>query len=1009
MSKLPAVLRIRLAAAILLAFASSAPPAFGEDIDIYAGAGVAADRANVLIVLDSSANWSASIAAPNCYYKENGIATTDGPRASSPNKEQGTKMAIEKCALYNLIDSLPVADDGSALFNVGLMLFNESPASNSGGYPRKAILPLDAVAKTAFKNVIRNITINGDKGNNAAFAKSLYEAYLYLRSDVPYRGTAGAKWDRAAVIDGRYSSPSASSCSRNYVIFVANGGPGEVTDNEAKALLAAAGGDVAQITYPTSYVSNSDQANWADEFARFMFGADVSSMGGAQSIVTHAIAVTGAASDGRYPNFIKSIAKYGGGSYYEASDADTLSLNLASIFAQIQSVSSVFASASLPISVNARGAYLNQVFMGMFLPDGNAAPRWYGNLRQYQFAYDQPTDTLRLVDSLGQAAISASSGFIVPDAVSFWTTPSSFWVNAPAGTPLSGSDSPDGEVVAKGGAAQVLRESILTDQSSRKVLTCNSCARGAVLGASDATQFKVTNAAITSAALGVATAAERDTLIDWVRGTDNAGDERGPGGGVTVRPSVHGDVLHSRPAVVNYGGSTGVVVFYGANDGMLHAVAGDQTGADAGETLWSFLPEELYPYLKRLRDNDPIIAYPNIPAVVPSARRDYFVDGPIAVYQKVNASGATEAVHLYVGMRRGGRFFYALDVTDPGAPRLLWKKSNADVAVLGQTWSEPRVIKVRGRRNPVLIMGAGYDAAAEDVLPAGSVTMGNAILAFDAIDGTLLKQFGGIDRPVPADVSVVDTDFDGYVDRAYAVDLGGRIYRLDFEVDADVDVDDWTSNVLADLSDSPGKKFFHAPDVVLTRHYAVVLAGSGDREKPLSTGTQDYFYTVIDRHLGKGVGAGFTTLRFADLVDQSSFSPSPSAVGCYLTLETGEKVVNAPLTIAGTTYFGTNKPTPPTPGTCSTNLGLARTYSAPLICRNPAATGLVGGGLPPSPVAGVVRVDYENPQTGESETRLVPFIIGGENERRSAIEATRIRIPIPPRRSKLYWHTETDR
>ncbi len=48
---------------------------------------------------------------------------------------------------------------------------------------------------------------------------------------------------------------------------------------------------------------------------------------------------------------------------------------LREIFNEIQAVNSVFASASLPVSVNARGTYLNQVYMGMFRPDGERASR----------------------------------------------------------------------------------------------------------------------------------------------------------------------------------------------------------------------------------------------------------------------------------------------------------------------------------------------------------------------------------------------------------------------------------------------------------------------------------------------------------------------------------------------------------------------------------------------------------------------------------------------------------
>ena len=47
-----------------------------------------------------------------------------------------------------------------------------------------------------------------------------------------------------------------------------------------------------------------------------------------------------------------------------------------------------------------------------------------------------------------------------------------------------------------------------------------------------------------------------------------------------MRASVHGDVLHSRPAVINYnrnGDENDVYIFYGANDGMLHAIKGGQS------------------------------------------------------------------------------------------------------------------------------------------------------------------------------------------------------------------------------------------------------------------------------------------------------------------------------------------------------------------------------------------------------------------------------------------------
>jgi Tfp pilus tip-associated adhesin PilY1 len=165
-------------------------------------------------------------------------------------------------------------------------------------------------------------------------------------------------------------------------------------------------------------------------------------MEGVQAITTHAVAVTGASSDGLYPNFIKAMATQGGGQYYSASNVTQLTQYLTNIFNAIQAANSVFASASLPVSVNAQGTYKNQVFVGVFRPDGNGQPRWYGNLKQYKFTYDPTTNTLELGDVLGFPALNASTGFFMPTAVSAWTKSSTFWANELKGTPPTASDLP---------------------------------------------------------------------------------------------------------------------------------------------------------------------------------------------------------------------------------------------------------------------------------------------------------------------------------------------------------------------------------------------------------------------------------------------------------------------------------------------------------------------------------------------------------------------------------------
>ena len=979
-------------------------PSRAEDIDIFGAALGASDLPNVLFILDNSANWGASIPVPNCYYKENGVTSAVGP----PSGEQGKKMSIEKCALYNMIDGLDTNADGSAKVRFGLMLFNAG--SLDGAYPRLAVTPVTTSNKGALKAMISSLSISTDKANNAPFTKSMYEAYLYFKGATPFNGTTGTTWDRAAVVGGKYLSPSVNDCARNYIVFLANGGPGE-NNGDGLAVLTSVGGNTTPISYasyPSNPVTNSDAANWADEFARFLKGSDVSTRDGVQNIITYGVAMTGASSDGLYPNFIRGMSELnGGGKYFPANNLQSLETAFADIFNQVNALNGAFVSANLPASTNSQGTFLNQVFMGLFRPDASSNPRWQGNLKQYKFKYDIATDQLSLADSNNNAAINNTGGFFAPSAVSYWTTASSYWVNQKLGTPPSISDSPDGEVVEKGGVSQRLRTSYATGQTARKMYTCVGCSANTDLTAS-ASAFAVTNTAITSTQLGVATSTDRADLINWVRGADNVvGAESGPGGGVTIRPSTHGDVLHSRPLALNYGGSTGIVVFYGANDGTFRAVSGSQS-TGGGEELWSFVPEEFFGKLKRLHDNTPGVRLSTTSLASSAIPKDYFADGSIGLYQKVVA-GVTQKAYIYLSMRRGGRFIYAIDVTVPTSPKLLWKKKSTDggFSNLGQTWSEPKVAKIKGNANPVLVFGAGYDAAAEDVSPAGNTTMGNAVFVLDAFDGSLIKKFA-TDRSVPADVAVIDSDADGFVDRAYAVDVGGNLYRVDFESASQSSSNVWGIYKVAALAGSGTRKFFFPPDVVLTRSFVALLVGSGDREKPLQTTGTDAFFTVYDTKVSKGTPASVPAAITASSLGRVGAGENTTQ-GCYIPMISGEKVVTSATTIAGVTYFSTNRPTPSTGIVCAANLGEAKAYASPLFCQTPTTDILQGGGLPPSPISGLVTVTYTSDATGAQVSELMPFLIGGINPKSSAIEAVKPKITLPPKRVRRYWYLDEAR
>src|SRR5262249_11371557 len=130
-----------------------------------------------------------------------------------------------------------------------------------------------------------------------------------------------------------------------------------------------------------------------------------------------------------------------------------------------------------------------------------------------------------------------------------------------------------------------------------------------------------------------------------------------------VRPQIHGDVAHSRPLPVNYGGSTGVVMYYGANDGMLRAVRGSD-----GKELWGFIAPEHQSKLKRLQGKSAAILYSNS-TLVGATLKDYFFDGSAGLFQNSDNS----KIWLFPTMRRGGRMIYAFDVSTPTSPALKWR------------------------------------------------------------------------------------------------------------------------------------------------------------------------------------------------------------------------------------------------------------------------------------------------------------------------------------------------
>ena len=218
-----------------------------------------------------------------------------------------------------------------------------------------------------------------------------------------------------------------------------------------------------------------------------------------------------------------------------------------------------------------------------------------------------------------------------------------------------------------------------------------------------------------------------------------------------------------------------------------------------------------------------------------------------------------------------------------------------------------------------------------------------------------------------------------------------------------------------------------APDVVepVSGTY-YLLVGTGDREKPLSVfdtaaGISNYFFLVKDKPGDAGWLAGESSncggdavICLASLLEiPSTGNPSDTDLaakkGWYLPLTSTEQVVTSAITVFDTVTFSTHQPATSDDeddedaDICGSNLGETRVYN--IAFKNAAPGGgntnrseeVSGGGLPPSPVAGMVTLD--NGQT-------LPFVIGASPD--SPLEGklpTSTSISSAPK-GRVYWYIE---
>jgi type IV pilus assembly protein PilY1 len=646
-----------------------------------------------------------------------------------------------------------------------------------------------------------------------------------------------------------------------------------------------------------------------------------------------------------------------------SDDPNELIKTIEDIFNQILSVSTTFVSAALPLNVFNRVDLVDDVYLAIFRADADGKPFWNGNLKKLKLI-DRSGPIL--VDAGNNSAVNPLDGRINQTALTFWSNSSD--ISAPPDGETDYADGKDGRATNKGGGGGVIpgyrnvtgytpgylnpitgtttesgprrlytEPSLFTDGINSTLMELNATIAIAenLLG-TDTKLFKTvlpdTDCAdqsvctdFSNAVLADKTAAtlKMKDFISFARGFEDSDND-----GVfdDKRSWFMGDPLHSRPQPINYGGSSqtsDIRILMGSNDGFMHMF-----GADDGVEDWAFMPRSVMPILDRLLKNNAGI----------SPVHPYSVDGSAVVLTNDNNNDGTlsavdgDTVYAYFGLRRGGKHIYALNISDPDDPKLMWRigADETEFTQLAQTWSQPQPIFIKldddndSSTAPVgrwaLIFGGGYngDDDGDDMPDTGETTLGkdefdgsdlthtgsddyegNSIYIVDATTGALLWKATGptnssetvvtggilganayrhadLKDSIAAEISATNGFPDVYHDRAYVGDTGGKMWRVDFYDD---DPENWKLTLLASLgrhysSDTTAsdRRFYHSLDVVQAEdslgEFSAIIGGSGTRPNPLATNTENYLYMIKDRNVSRI--ANNSALNHGDLQDLSN-------------------------------------------------------------------------------------------------------------------------------------------
>ena len=486
------------------------------------------------------------------------------------------------------------------------------------------------------------------------------------------------------------------------------------------------------------------------------------------------------------------------------------------------------ASPGYSVNVKSGLEHEDDIYIPVF--EKNSSEGWSGNLKKFKLVNVDGHRRIR-GKTTGVDAMT-ELGLIKDEAWDFW----------------SKSTKADGNSVTDGGVASLI------DKPAERKLFSNITDNKNLWAEENVISQQ--NANITKDMVGatetVTTEAYKKKLINFIRGWkkgDTSKDAR----------QHMGDMLHSEPVIVTYknGDKDGVgkeqYIFAATNEGYIHAF-----DTETGEEKFAFMPKQL---LKNIEHQ--FVGDGN-----GNGEHIYGIDGPLT-YVKDGSN-----VYLYFGLRRGGRAYYALDVSDVTKPKLMWKIDGAnggDFARLGQAWSQAYLanVKVGREKKTALIFSGGNDTKFDYGISGGydensvkentmQADLADDIYIVNAKTGERIwsmresMQNTDVKHAIPAAPRVLDTNNNGYIDRMYFSDTGGNVWRLNLYEDLS---DPTKSSLikLAELSEDGenARKFYNEPDIARLTHNGqtifTVSIGSGLRPHPINKKINDYMFVLLDK------------------------------------------------------------------------------------------------------------------------------------------------------------------